>query len=114
MARQNRFEIDMLNGPLMPKLVSFSVPLMLSTALQLLFNAVDLIVVGRFAGDDCLAAVGSTTSLINLFVNVFVGTSLGVNVVCARFFAEGSHRRMNDAKRHLSWPLGLASRAGFP
>ena len=86
----------MLNGPLMPKLVSFAVPLMLSTVLQLLFNAVDLIVVGRFAGDDCLAAVGSTTSLINLFVNVFVGTSLGVNVVAARFFAEGNYGKMND------------------
>lgn len=110
MARQNRFEIDMLSGSLMPKLISFSVPLMLSTVLQLLFNAVDLIVVGRFAGDDCLAAVGSTTSLINLFVNVFVGTSLGVNVVAARFFAEGNYGRMNDT---VHTAVTAAAIAGF-
>ncbi len=110
MARQNRFEIDMLSGSLMPKLISFSVPLMLSTALQLLFNAVDLIVVGRFAGDDCLAAVGSTTSLINLFVNIFVGTSLGVNVVAARLFAEGNYKKMSEA---VHTAITAAAIAGF-
>ncbi len=110
MARQNRYEIDMLNGSLMPKIISFSVPLMFSTALQLLFNAVDLIVVGRFAGDDCLAAVGSTTSLINLFVNVFVGTSLGVNVVAARFFAEGNYKKMNES---VHTAVTSAAIAGF-
>ena len=67
----------MCNGTIMDKLISFSVPLMLSGILQLMFNAVDIIVVGRFAGSQSLAAVGSTTALINMFVNLFIGVSLG-------------------------------------
>lgn len=80
----------------MPKLISFAVPLMLSGILQLLFNAVDLIVVGRFAGSSCLAAVGSTTALINIFINFFIGLSLGSNVVAARLYASGEHDKMSD------------------
>ena len=72
------YEIDMCNGPLLGKILVFSVPLMLSGILQLLFNAADIIVVGRFAGSTALAAVGSTASLINLMINVFVGLSVGV------------------------------------
>lgn len=64
---KNKYEIDMCNGTIMDKLVSFSLPLMLSGILQLMFNAVDVIVVGRFAGSQALAAVGSTTALINMF-----------------------------------------------
>lgn len=63
------YEIDMCNGPIFSRLVLFTVPLMLSGILQLLFNAADIIVVGRFAGKESMAAVGSTTSLINLLVN---------------------------------------------
>ena len=63
---KNKYEIDMCNGTIMDKLISFSVPLMLSGILQLMFNAVDIIVVGRFAGSQSLAAVGSTTALINM------------------------------------------------
>lgn len=68
MARNSRksYEIDMLNGPILPKMLRFSVPLTLSTMLQLLFNAADVVVVGRYAGDNSLAAVGSNTALINL------------------------------------------------
>ena len=69
---KNKYEIDMCNGTIMDKLISFSVPLMLSGILQLMFNAVDIIVVGRFAGSQSLAAVGSTTALINMFVNLFI------------------------------------------
>ena len=63
MARNSRksYEIDMLNGPILPKILRFSVPLTLSTMLQLLFNAADVVVVGRYAGDNSLAAVGSNT-----------------------------------------------------
>ena len=74
--KKNKYEIDMCNGSLMDKLISFSLPLMLSGILQLLFNAVDIIVVGRFTGRQALAAVGSTTALINTFVNLFIGISL--------------------------------------
>ena len=64
----------------MDKLISFSLPLMISSILQLMFNAVDIIVVGRFSGSRALAAVGSTTALINIFTNLFIGISLGANV----------------------------------
>ena len=86
----------MCNGTSMDKLVSFSLPLMLSGILQLMFNAVDVIVVGRFAGSQALAAVGSTTALINMFVNLFMGISLGTNVLAARFFAAGKDRQMSE------------------
>ena len=73
---KNKYEIDMCNGTIMDKLITFSVPLMLSSVLQLMFNAVDIIVVGRFSGSQALAAVGSTTALINIFVNLFIGICL--------------------------------------
>ena len=94
--KQNKYEIDMCNGTIMDKLISFSVPLMLSGILQLMFNAVDIIVVGRFAGSQSLAAVGSTTALINMFVNLFIGVSLGANVLAARFYASGKHKEMSE------------------
>lgn len=67
----------MCNGTIMDKLISFALPLMLSGILQLMFNAVDIVVVGRFSGSESLAAVGSTTALINIFTNLFIGISLG-------------------------------------
>ena len=78
--------INMTEGKIFPKLMMFSIPLILSSFLQLLFNAVDVVVVGKFAGDNSLAAVGSTSSLINLLVNLFVGLSVGTNVVAAQYF----------------------------
>lgn len=92
----NKYEIDMCNGSIMDKLISFSLPLMLSGILQLMFNAVDIIVVGRFAGSQALAAVGSTTALINMFVNLFIGISLGANVLAAQYFAAGKARQMSE------------------
>ena len=84
------YEIDMCHGPLFGKIIRFSIPLMLSGILQLLFNAADIIVVGRFVGSTALAAVGSTSSLINLLINLFIGFSVGANVLVARFHG---HRR---------------------
>ena len=83
MNKAKKYEMDMCNGPLLKKILIFSVPVMLSGILQLLFNAADIIVVGRFAGDTALAAVGSTSALINLLVNVFIGLSVGANVMVA-------------------------------
>lgn len=77
---KNSYKIDMCNGPVLPKVIAFSLPLMLSSCLQLLFNAADVIVVGRFAGSESLAAVGSTNSLTNLLTNLFIGLSIGANV----------------------------------
>jgi putative MATE family efflux protein len=79
-----KHEIDMTNGPLLGKILLFAIPLMFSSILQLLFNAADIVVVGRFAGDNSLAAVGSTSALINLMVNLFVGLSVGANVLAAK------------------------------
>ena len=82
--KKNKYEIDMCNGTIMDKLISFALPLMVSSILQLLFNAVDIIVVGRFTGSQALAAVGSTTALINMFVNLFIGVSLVRQILCCR------------------------------
>ena len=79
MNNNKKYEIDMTNGTIMDKLIAFSLPLMLSGILQLLFNAVDIIVVGRFSGSKPLAAVGSTSALISTFTNFFIGISLGTN-----------------------------------
>lgn len=82
-----RFELDMCSGPLLGKTLVFALPLMLSGILQLLFNAADMIVVGHANGPTALAAVGATSSLINLLINLFMGLSVGANVLVAHFFA---------------------------
>ena len=101
MKNNKKYEIDMTNGTIMDKLITFSLPLMLSGILQLMFNAVDIIVVGQFSGSRPLAAVGSTSALINLFTNFFIGISLGTNVLAARFFASGKIKEMSDTV-HIS------------
>lgn len=108
MKQTKSFEIDMCSGTLMDKLISFSIPLMLSGILQLMFNAVDIIVVGRFAGSESLAAVGSTTALINVFTNLFIGISLGSNVLAARYYAAGKEQEMSETV-HSSLTLALIS-----
>lgn len=101
MKNNKKYEIDMTNGTIMDKLITFSLPLMLSGILQLMFNAVDIIVVGQFSGSRPLAAVGSTSALINVFTNFFIGISLGTNVLAARFFASGKIKEMSDTV-HIS------------
>ena len=106
--KTNKYEIDMCSGSIMDKLISFSLPLMVSSILQLMFNAVDIIVVGRFSGSQALAAVGSTTALINIFTNLFIGISLGANVLAARYFAAGREKEMSEAV-HTAITLALIS-----
>ena len=106
--KNNKYEIDMCNGSFMDKLISFSIPLMLSGILQLMFNAVDIIVVGQFTGSEALAAVGSTTALIAVFTNLFIGISLGANVLAARFYASGKHKEMSETV-HTAITLALVS-----
>lgn len=98
----------MCNGTIMDKLISFSLPLMLSGILQLMFNAVDIIVVGKFSGNESLAAVGSTTALINVFTNLFIGISLGANVLAARLYAAGKDKEMSETV-HTAIALALVS-----
>ena len=105
--KRNGYEMDMCSGPLMGKLISFSLPLMLSSNLQLLFNAVDIIVVGKYSGSHSLAAVGSTTALINLLITLLIGISLGTNVLAGRYYAAHDNARM-EAVVHTSMAFALA------
>ena len=84
----------MLHGSLADKIVMFALPLAASSILQQLFNAADVAVVGRFAGNQALAAVGGNSSVINLLVNLFVGFSVGANVVIARYIGEGKEEKI--------------------
>lgn len=108
MKRTKKYEIDMCNGPILPKLLAFTIPLMCSSILQLLFNAADIIVVGKFAGDDALAAVGSNTALINLLTNFFLGLSIGANVLVARFYGAKEEKETSETV-HTAMLLALIS-----
>ena len=85
--RSKNFTMNLCEGSILNKLLLFSLPLIASSVLQLFFNAADVVVVGKFAGDNSLAAVGSNGSIINLLTNVFMGLSVGANVLVARYFA---------------------------
>ncbi|MFQ9892296.1 MAG: MATE family efflux transporter [Emergencia sp.] len=102
------FEMDMVRGPLLKKMLLFSLPLMLSSILQLLFNAADIIVVGRFAGDNSLAAVGSNTALITLMTNLFIGLSIGANVVVARYYGARKDKALSQTV-HTAVALSIIS-----
>ena len=108
MPRTRSYEIDMCSGAILPKLLQFAVPLMLSSILQLLFNAADIVVVGRFAGDNSLAAVGSTTSLINLLTNLFIGLSVGANILAARAYGANDPKGLKEIV-HTSMLLSMIS-----
>lgn len=88
--------MDMCSGPLLKKILIFTIPVMASGILQLLFNATDIIVVGRYAGKESLAAVGSTTALINLIINLFVGLSVGANVITAKYYGAGKEKDVSE------------------
>ena len=101
MHRRHHYEMDMCSGTLLPKIIRFTLPLVLTGVLQLLYNAADVVVVGQFAGEEALAAVGSTGSLINLIVNIFMGLGVGASVVIARAYGardfEAVHRGVHTA-----------------
>ena len=98
----------MLNGPILSRMLRFTVPLMCSSILQILFNAADIVVVGRFAGPTALAAVGSNSALINLVTNLFIGLSIGANVVVARYFGAKDNDNVSQTV-HTSIALGIVS-----
>ena len=98
----------MTSGSILTKLLLFTLPLMFSSILQLLFNAADIVVVGRFCGEESLAAVGSTSSLINLLTNLFIGLSVGTNVLTAHFFGSKENDKLHDAI-HTSIAISLIS-----
>ena len=86
MRKRRHYEMDMCSGTLLPKIIRFTLPLVLTGVLQLLYNAADVVVVGQFAGEEALAAVGSTGALINLIINVFMGLGVGASVAISRAY----------------------------
>ena len=98
----------MCSGSIFKKMLMFALPLMCSSILQLLFNAADIVVVGRFAGDNALAAVGSNTALINLLTNLFVGLSIGSNVLTARYYGAKQEKDLQETV-HTSMMLSIYS-----
>ncbi len=100
--------IDMCEGPLFQKIIAFAIPIMLSGLLQLAFNAADLMVVGNFCGNDSVAAVGSTSALVQLLVNFFMGISSGAGVVVAQSIGEGNAEKIRKTV-HTIMPLALCS-----
>lgn len=100
--------MDMCSGPIMKKMLMFAIPLVCSSVLQLLFNAADIVVVGRFAGDNSLAAVGSNTALINLLTNLFIGLSVGVNVLTGLCYGAKQEKDLTETV-HTAMLLSLFS-----
>ena len=103
-----KYEMDMCSGPILGKILIFSLPLMLSGILQLLFNAADVIVVGRYAGSQSLAAVGSTGALTNLLINIFIGLSVGVNVLVAQYYGAKKEKDVSETI-HTAISISLIS-----
>lgn len=95
--KTKNYEMDMTSGSLVKKVIVFAIPLALSSILQLLFNAADVIVVGRFAGSEALAAVGSTGSLINLLTNLFIGLSIGASVLVSKYYAARDQKSLQES-----------------
>ena len=103
-------QVNMTEGALLPKIIRFSLPLAATGVLQLLFNAADVIVVGKFAGATALAAVGATTALVALLVNALMSISVGVNILVARYLGCREHDRVRTCVHTvfaLSFVLGL-------
>lgn len=106
----NKNQIDMLNGNIFYKMLLFTIPLIASSVLQLLFNAADIVVVSNYAEESSLAAVGSTGSLINLLTNLFIGLSVGVNVLVARYIGSKSY---DELKETVQTTLSISVIIGF-
>lgn len=102
------YAMDMCEGSILPKMLRFAMPLMCSSILQLLFNAADVVVVGRFCGDSSMAAVGSTSPIINLMTNLFIGLSVGANVLVAKCYGAKEERLVHEAV-HTAVALSVIS-----
>lgn len=104
----NKKSVDILHGNLFKNIVAYSIPIILTNILQLLFNAADLMVVGRFCGSNCVGAVGATTSLIHLIINLFIGLSVGTGVSCAIAIGSGKSDAVHEVV-HTAIPIALIS-----
>ncbi len=106
--KKKDYKMDMCTGPVLKKMLIFTIPLMFSSILQLLFNAADIVVVGKFAGDNSLAAVGSNSALIGLVTNLFLGLSIGSNVLTAKYYGAKKDRHLRRTV-HTSMLLSIIS-----
>lgn len=107
---KNSKSFDLINGKIMPSLIIFTIPVMLSGVIQLLFNAADIIVVGKYTGHTALAAVGATSSLISLIINLFMGISVGASVIIGRFYGA---KDLEKAKDSIHTALAFAIYGGI-
>lgn len=108
--QSKKYEIDMATGPLFSKMLLFTIPLILSSILQLLFNAADMIVAGKFAGANALASISATSSLTNLIVNLFIGLSVGANVLIAKYYGQKDEKGISDTV-HTAVMISIVSGA---
>lgn len=111
MKLQRTRDMDMCSGPIFMKILRFSLPILAMNFLQLLFNAADMIVVGRFSGSEALAAVGATGALINLIINTFMGLSVGTSVVVAQDYGAQDWRGVSRSV-HTSILLSVIGGVG--
>ncbi len=102
----NRYSLDMTKGPWLKKILIFSMPLMLTGLLQMVYNTADIVVVGRFAGPASLAAVGATSSLVNLILNIFLGMAMGSGVMSARYIGAEDDNRLSKCV-HTAMSLSI-------
>ena len=100
------YEIDMCRGPLFGKIILFALPLMMTYILQLVFNAADLVIIGHYAHYNAMAAVGATMNLNSLVINIFIGLSIGTNVVTARYVGAKEPEKIRRAV-HTSMTVAL-------
>lgn len=108
MTKKKDYSMDMCSGSILKKMIMFSIPLICTSVLQLLFNTADIIVVGKYAGDNSLAAVGSNSALIGLITNLFLGLSIGGNVLAAKYFGSKNNRKLSHVV-HTSILLSIIS-----
>ncbi len=102
----SKYEINMCEGSLFPKIVRCAVPLIFTNLLQILYNAADVIVVGRYTGETALAAVGSTSPLINVVINMLIGLSVGASIVVSQYIGANNHQKTSDTV-HTSLLIAL-------
>ncbi len=104
--KREKKQMDMLHGAIWPKVLQFALPLAATSILQQLFNSADIAVLGRFAGKHAMAAVGSTAPIVGLLVNLFVGISVGANVIISNYTGQNNEKKVSEAT-HTSVILAL-------
>ncbi len=103
--KRKKKEMDLINGPILPKIISYSLVIMATNLMQMLFNTADMVIVGKFAGNECLGAVGATSALVSLFLSLFTGFAVGVSVITTHTIGAGD---MKGFKETLTTAFSLS------